>query len=95
MQQCMIGMELTSSMLILAKQQKGTLIQLGMTDNNTPICYPFLHGYLKGALRGLAFDLGSRGLVDRDKLDQGEEFINEKIENAHKAEREHAKQYPS
>ena len=66
-----------------------------MTDNNTPICYPYLHGYLEQALRGLAYDLVSKGLVDRDKQDQVEKLIDEKIKNAHKAEREHSKRYPS
>ena len=59
------------------------------------ICYPYLHGYLEQTLRGLAYDLVRDGFLDRDKQDEFEKLINEKIESAHKAEREHSKQYPS
>jgi len=68
-----------------------------MTDNNTPICYPFLYGYLEQALRGLFYDLVREGflLVDRSEQDKLEKLIDEKIKNANKAEREHSKKYPS
>ena len=66
-----------------------------MTDNNTPICYPYLHGYLEQSLKGLAHDLVREGFVDRSMQDKLEKLINKKIENAHKAEREHSKQFPS
>ena len=60
-----------------------------------PICYPYLHGYLEQTLKSLSYDLVREGFLDCDKQDEFEKLINEKIENAHKAEREHSRQYPS
>ena len=64
-------------------------------NDNMKICYPYLHGYLEQTLKSLSYDLIKKGFLDRDKQDEFEKLINEKIENAHKAEREHSRQYPS
>jgi hypothetical protein len=61
-----------------------------MTDDNTPICYPYLTGWLEQTLRGLTYDLVAKGLVDRDKQEVLEKIINEKIESAIKAERDYS-----
>jgi len=63
-----------------------------MTDNNTPTCYPYLYGYLQQVLKCLHFDLVNEGIVDHDKQDKLVKYIDEKIKNAHKAERELPKQ---
>jgi hypothetical protein len=61
-----------------------------MTDHNdTRICYPYLTGALEQTLNGLTYDLISEGLVDRDQREVLEKLINEKIEHAHKFEREY------
>jgi hypothetical protein len=62
---------------------------------NNPICYPYLHGYLEQTLKGLSYDLVKEGLVDHTKQKELEKLINEKIQNANKAEREHSRQFPS
>lgn len=60
-----------------------------------PICYPYLHGYLEQSLKSLSRELVKEGFVDHAKQDELEKLINERIENAHKAEREHSRQFPS
>jgi hypothetical protein len=65
-----------------------------MTDNNTPICYAYLTGWLEQTIRGLTYDLISKGLVDKDQKDTMDKLMSEKIERAIEAEREHSKNYP-
>jgi len=63
-------------------------------NDNMPTCYPYLHGYLEQSLKSLSRELIKEGFVDRAKQEELEKLIYQKIDNAHKAEREHSKKYP-
>ena len=54
------------------------------------INYAYLQGFLEQTIRGLSYYLVKEGFVSKDRENELENFLNEKIEIANRAEREYS-----